>query len=1139
MNQSHLFGFSRSAISIAVAVMVAPAFAQDTTSALGGRITTLDGKAIAGAAVTIVHVESGSTTTTNTNADGRYVAKGLRVGGPYKVTVSKDGASDSRDGLYIELGQSLEVDVALGQATEKIQVTGKARSDKFNSSNMGAGTSLGRRELENQASINRNLQDYARNDPRLAQTSKDRGEVAVAGQNSRYNSVTVDGITISDTFGLESNNLPTAKQPISIDAIQSVQVNVSNYDVTQVGYTGANINAVTRSGTNDFKGSVYYVYRDDSLAGDRYNRVTDTYFAPSSFKEDTKGFTFGGPIIKDKLFFFTNYEELISTRTAPSFAPLGVNNGGTTVGITQSAIAGAQQIGKQFGFDAGSFDGASAKLKVKDYLAKLDWNINADHRASLRYTKTEQTEPIYPNFFPTTLSLNSNWYTQNKTIETTVGQWFANWNEKFNTEAKLSLRDYDSVPKNNAFLPQMTLSFSGPLPDGSPAGTDSSRARTLIFGTEQSRHFNLLKTKTLDGYFAGNLLLGEHEVKLGTDFSRNEIQNAFLQNTYGTYTFSCQNSTATYTYSFGAVNCGTANAKLIEQATLENFRRGRPSGYTLQVGAPGYTLNDGVANWTLSNTGLFAQDTWTISPKLNLLAGIRIDKLSTGDKPLANAAAAAPMVPGVLASNTRQSGGFGLNNAETIDGASLVQPRLGFNYRFKNTLQTQVRGGFGLFQGAAANVWLTNPYQNTGVATRIVGCGGSFPACPSTDGLFNADPNKQVSNLAGNPPAANVDFIENGLNQPSVWKANLAIEQELPWGGLVLSAEHIYTRVNDGLYYRHLNLGTATRKGSDGRDLYYTAQGYDTACWTSTGASISNGACTGFRTRALNNPLFNDVLIASKTHKGDGNATTVQLSKPFSKGFGWSLAYTRTSATEVSGLTSSVSRSNWIGRASFDPNAEEVSDSASLIRDRLSGSLSFERVFFSNLKTKIGVFYEGRTGRPYSWTYSNDLNGDGISGNDLMFIPSGPQSGQVVFKGDTAASHPNEDRFWAIVDANEGLRGSKGSLVKRNNDRSGWVNSIDMRVTQELPAFASTHKATLTFDFLNIGNMLNKKWGRIDEVDFQGVGGGTSRSFVSYAGVDAQGRYIYNVLPAATDQVTRQAKGESQWAVQATMRYEF
>ena len=312
MNHASWMGFSRTAMAVAVAVVVAaPALAQNTTASLGGRVVGADGKPVAGASVTIVHVESGSSNTTTTDTEGRYLARGLRVGGPFTVTFAKSGLSDKREGLFLQLAETASLDTQLGApvagGSSTIVITGRGVSDKFNSSAMGAGTNIGQRELSSLASIQRNLQDYARTDPRLAQTDKERGEISAAGQNTRFNSVTIDGVTINDSFGLEANNLPTIKQPISIDAIQSVQVNLSNYDVTQKGYTGANINAVTKSGTNDFKGSLYYVWRDDSLYGKRYNRATETYFDGPKFEENTKGFTLGGPIIKDKLFFFANY----------------------------------------------------------------------------------------------------------------------------------------------------------------------------------------------------------------------------------------------------------------------------------------------------------------------------------------------------------------------------------------------------------------------------------------------------------------------------------------------------------------------------------------------------------------------------------------------------------------------------------------------------------------------------------------------------------------------------------------------------------------------------------------------------------------------------------------------------------------
>jgi Carboxypeptidase regulatory-like domain len=1120
-------GFPLSALCAAVAIVAAaPVMAQNTTAAIGGRVTGADGAPVAGVTVTIVHRDSGSSNTQMTDAEGRYSARGLRVGGPYTITVSKGANKDVREDVYLQLAEVTNLDVVLGaNQLAAVVVTGSsAANSKFSGTTMGSGTSLNRADIDNFASISRSLADYARTDPRLAQSDKERGDISAAGQNARFNSVTIDGVRVNDTFGLESNGLPTLKQPISIDAIQAVQINISNYDVTQQGYTGANINAVTKSGTNEFKGSVYYVYRDDELAGDRYNRQAGTYFGSPAFKEDLKGFTLGGPIIKDKLFFFASYEELKSSRNSPSFGPMG--SAQANVGITPEQIAAAQKVASDiYKIDIGSIDAPSGvQLVAKDTLLKLDWNISEKHKANLRYTKSEESNPIFPGFTNQVLTLSSHWYNQDKILETVVGQLFSDWTDNFSTELKISKRDYASDPKNNSNLPQISLVYTTVAPAGTASGN-----RTLRFGTESSRHFNSLKTKTLDAYFAGNLLLDDHEIKAGFDLQRNEIFNAFLQNTKGTYTFS-----------------GTDPVAL--------WRNNQVTSYTVQLPLAGSQLTDGAANWTLSNVGVFLQDTWTVSKRLTLTGGIRVDMLSTDDKPKANAAASAPLVPGNPAASTRvrQSGGFGYDNTATLDGDKLVQPRFGFNYALDpvDKRKSQIRGGFGLFMGSAAAVWLTNPYQNTGVTTANFTCSGtSTPTCAQSGILFNADPNAQPA-LSGQPPAANVDFIAPGVSQPSVWKTNLAWDGELPWQGLVAGVELLHTSVNKGLYYKNLNLGTLTGVSAlDGRELFYNAGGSSPLCFA--GAANDSNPTGCLSTRWLSNPNFNTVTVVETTKKGSGNALTLSLSMPTRNGFGWGVAYTRTSATEVSPLTSSTSNSNWLNRPIFNPNEETSANSASLIRDRFNATVNFSKAFFGKYKTSFGVFYEGREGRPYSWVYANDANGDGVSGNDLLYIPKGPGSGEVLFRlpttgaiTDAAAltayqqstSAVAEAKFWSIVDSEPGLRNAKGGVVGRNTAFGKFTNSFDVRISQEVPGLFNNNKGVLTLDILNFGNLVNKRWGRIDEAPF---GAGNSRTFVRYAGIDqATGKVIYSVNDPQ-DFINKQTRGESSWAMQVTGRYEF
>ncbi len=1147
MNHNNRLRLSKLSIGLIVALAAAPAFAQNTTAALNGQVVGADGQPVAGAEVVILHTESGTASRVVTDANGRYNARGLRVGGPYKITANKEGAgTQSESNVYLQLDQVSQVDISIGaQELEAISVVGSSGPEIFSADKMGAGTAISRQDLDNYASVQRNLQDYVRFDPRISQTDKERGEISAGGQNSRYNTITIDGVATNDTFGLEANNLPTAKQPISIDAIDSVQVNISNYDVTQKGYTGANINAVTKSGTNTFKGSVYYIYRDENGVGDRYNRTNGNYFNAPVFEETTKGLTIGGPLLKDRLFFFAAYEELNSTRGTPEFGPLG--SARTNVAITPTAIAGAQGIAStNYNVDIGGATASASELEVTDALLKLDANIGDNHRASLRWSKTEQSDPIFPTFFNNAISLSSHWYSQEKTIETYVGEFFSDWNDKFSTEFKLSYRDYVSAPINNSNLPQIRLNFAGALPAGSPSVSSTNAG--LVFGTERSRHFNDLGTETWNFYAAGNLFLGDHTVKFGLDYDDNTVYNAFLQDTKGNYTFACINGAAGfYQFTAAAVTCNTATRAQNEAAVLENFRRGRPTSYQVQVGAPGFNLNDGVANWDYQNYGLFLQDTWLVNENLTLTAGVRVDRKGMGESPLFNSSAAAATVAGALNSSTtpqngtvvRATGGFGIRNDVTLDGNTLVQPRFGFNYTFSSERRTQLRGGFGLFEGAAANVWLSNPYSNTGIATRIIGCGiAGYAACPTTDGLFTTDPNGQPTNFVGAIPAANVDFLSTDLRQPSVWKANIAFEHELPWWGMVAGIEYIRTEVKDGVYYRHLNLGNPTRQGRDGRDLFYTPQGYNGACWNANGSSITSGACTGFRNRALSNASFANVLVADNTGKGYGDNLTLQLSGQFLEDWRWGLGYAYTRAKEVSPLTSSVSNSNWNSVSVFNANEEVAANSAYLVRDRFIGQLTWSHKFFGDNQTSFGLFYEGRKGKPYSWIYNNDLNGDGIT-NDLMYIPTRFGSNEVVFRDVNAngSGADEEALFWQIANAN-GLNRYAGRAVERNSSYASWTNNFDVRFSQEFPGFFSGNKVLLALDIINVGNLLNKDWGRIDEIAFQSAGG-LARSFVNYQGLTADGRYIYGVDGQVEDFVTRQQRGESQWAAQLTLKYSF
>ncbi len=1052
----------RLAGALAILLATAPVYAQNTSANLAGRITSADGAPLSGAQVTIVHTPSGTTSRATTDAEGRYAARGLRVGGPYTVTVQKDGfQGEASENVFLLLGETSAVNVDLDAATtlEAVEVVAASQSSIFTPDSMGAGSNVTREQIDSFPSIQRSLQDYARLDPRISQTDKERSEISALGQNSRFNSITIDSVTTNDTFGLESNNLPTIRQPISLDAIEEVQLNIANYDVTQKGYTGANINAVTKSGTNEFSGSVYGTYRD----GDWLRETDDRGVDFNGFEEDKSyGATFGGPLIKDTLFFFLNYDKTEVSAAGPD---LGAGPFGTR--ITQAQVDEVISIANSRGMNAGAVNPGGLDTEVESMLAKFDWNISESHRASVRLSATEQSEAILPGFGTTFFSLSSYWYTQEKEFDNYVVELFSDWSDSFSTEARVSYRDYVSTPSVFGNQPQVQIDF----------GNDNFR-----FGTEQFRQANVLETQTLNAYFAGNLYVGDHDIKAGVDFESNDVYNLFLDSYYGRYRY----------------------------GSLEAFRNNDPlREYSYRTSTSG-VLDDAAAAYTLDNIGLFVQDVWNVNYNLSLMFGLRYDIPQIDDEPPFNQAFATA---------------FGIRNDATIDGNALLQPRFGFNYTFDWDRPTQLRGGVGLFQGAAANVWLANPFTNNGLTITAFGCGtGGFANCPATGGpVFSADPNNQPEFAAGSGPRADVDVIEDDLEQPSVWKANLAFDHELPWWGTVGSAELILTSVESGIYYEHLNLGTVGAQGPDGRNFY----------WRSLAPGNYNASQNRFNGTARNGTIagFNDVVIARQTNKGDGQQLTLSLAKPYTtdSNLTWTVAYAYTNATEVNPLTSSRAISNFGSHAALNPGEEIASRSAYINRDRFSAAISYRHFFFSDLKTEVSMFYEGRKGKPYSWVFNNDANGDNVIGNDLMYMPAGP--------GDVMFTDPSEEaRFWEIAQRN-GLLATGGAL-DRNSSFAPWVNSFDMRFSQELPGFFNDHKAEIWLDVLNVGNLINKDWGHVDEVFFQS-GGGSARSFVNFAGIDpATGRYIFDVV--SEEEFGRKDRaGESRWALQLGFRYKF
>ncbi|MCD9030694.1 carboxypeptidase regulatory-like domain-containing protein [Luteimonas sp. Y-2-2-4F] len=1084
MTPKHRVRLSRLSLGLIAALAAAPAFAQSTTSSgLAGTVMGNDGQPVSGAEVTIVHVESGTVSRATTDASGRYNARGLRVGGPYTVTINKAGAGTStRDDVYLSLNQTGQVDAQLsGDMTTlgTVYATATAGSEVFSSAKMGAGTNLGLEQIEALPTIQRNLQDFVRLDPRVAQTDKGRLEISAGGQNPRYNAIRIDGVNTSDTFGLEASNFPLLRQPVSMDAIEAINVDLSNYDTTITGATGAVIDAVTKSGTNNFSGSVYYVYRDQDWVRDNEDGSPFSGFED----EETYGLTFGGPIVKDRLFFFANYEKFTRNSPSPSFGPIG-SSASNIVGITQEEIAQAQQIARDvYGIDIGSLETPDGiKTELEEKAVKFDWNISDNHRLSYRYSETEQVDPVLAGSGENSLSLNSRWYDITKTFDSHSVQFFSDWSPNFSTEFKGSRRNYDSLSSVYARLPQMSIGFG---PENRP---DEPSSPYLNFGTDEFRHGNQVETTTDTLFGAATWYAGDHTVKFGFDWERNDVYNLYAQNIWGSYQF----------------------------ASLDHFRDGEYWQYTLNAPVPGRGLDSVAMNYEHKNLGLFVQDTWAVNYNLSLMFGLRVD---------------IPDLDDVADHNLLVQEIYGLDNRNVLD-AKLWQPRFGFNYTFDSDRPTQLRGGVGLFQGAAANVWVGNSYQNSGFG--LIGYNQLMENVPvdQRDAIwaslpFVPDPDNPTTPAPAAGYQMMVNLMEDGIQQPSVWKANLAFDHELPWYGIVASAEALFTRVKDALHFERLDLGTPTGYGPDGRPLYWSniAAGTGRRANGNTGVAGTADTLPGYENVT---GWHNDgVILMKNTDKGSGQQFTFSLSKPLIENWAWSLGYTYTRATEVSPLTSSRAISNWSNKAIFDPNEDVAARSNYEIRDRVIGTLTFEKAFFGDYNTNFTLVYEGRSGRPHSWRFLNDANGDGYT-NDLLYIPTGP--GDVVFTGGAAM----EQAFFEWLSGHPDLQRYAGGAAERNASRSGWINTFDLRISQELPGFFDGHKSEIWLDVMNVGNLLNKDWGQIvDQSPYSDL------RAVTFAGVQ-DGKYVYNFDPNRVwSPVLYDDRGQSRWALQVGFRYKF
>jgi len=1035
----------------------------ETTASLNGTVTAADSRTtVTGANVTLRHVPTGDTSTMRSNSTGQYLFTGLRPGDTYTLRATAPGYdTEELSGITLSLGEDRQLDITLGDPAknvvhlEKIVVTATRDSPP-----PGVSTAIERDEIEERPGIEDTINDFATADPRVAMVDIEGGEIAAAGQNLRFNSIQIDGIRMDDQFGLEYNGLPTLDNPFSMETVQSISVDLTPYQVTRGGFTGVAINAVSKSGSNDFSGVAYYTYRNEKFRARNPSTGERTPFTNQKY-----GLVLSGPIVRNHLFFLVAWERGNNT-TPPSengFEPASAD------------VARIVEIARdKYGYDAGAFYNKGGKSRQTDrYMAKLDWLINSRHRLSLRYNGSHGNDPEYPDFgLSDQTSLSSHWGTNKRSLDGWNAQLLSQWNDAFRTEISFTTQTVKARRIPAAPWPDVHINGVASV-DDAPGDKPSG---SLWIGTYAWNQENNLATQNTQGRFIATWLLGKHRVEFGAEEVRSDFDNTYLRYAWGRYTF----------------------------ASIDDFEAGTPSALTFQ-----YTDNGEIpaARWGYAIHSAFAQDTWRPIRSLTLTGGIRLDYPAMSGKPRLNPTFAQT---------------FGMRNDGTIDGAYTLGPRFSFAWTPMRQGKLNLRGGIGLFQGRAPGVWLSNAFTNDGMSALQSSVNGA--ATPPFNPDIHYRPPIDPSTLE-----MPVNLMSQKLRLPALIRGNLAIDMRLPWQKMTATIEWLYSRSYNTLVYRDINL-RQTATGPDGRPLYGT--------WT----VANNGAIThdtnsqllysGKNGAGYDGPSFADVYLLTNADrskdKSQASYLTFMLKRPVQNHWGLTLSYTRGHATEVAAISTSTAESNFSRRASLDPNADECGTSATEVRDRILATLTLKFALIRKYDTTAQIIYDGHSGRPYSFTFVNDANGDGATSNnnDLFYVPSGPNDPKIYW-----ATQADKDRFFAYLATNDHLRRYAGQVVPRNTEQCPFQHRVSLRLVQQFPLQGKL-RGEFNLVISNLPNLLDDGWGRYYQY---GVPSAKPVASGYYDSRTNQYRYSFAAPPREPTLQT----SASRWEVQAGVKVKF
>lgn len=1043
-----------------------------TTASMNGVVKDSKGETVPGANIVATHVPSGTTYGASSRSDGYYNLLGMRVGGPYTIKVSFIGFKEQVvENVYLQLGQTFVLNFAMvDEATQLAEVVVSGVKDPtLNSDKIGTSSNFNVNQIQSLPSIGRDFRDISRLTPQAGGAAFSFG-----GRAAIYNNLSIDGTTANNVFGLSP--LPAGQSsatPFSMDAIQEITVSLSPYDVRQGNFTGAGISAVTRSGTNELSGSAYYFFRTEKLAGKKVDGVD---LPVPSFKFQNYGFRVGGPIIKNKLFFFTNVE--FEKRTDPFYTnPVRKDKTQSIIGATQgtddddpeTGLAGLRDfLINTVGYNPGRYKNFDRETNSLRYVTRFDYNINQRNKLTIRGNVTtayqDQAPSTSAGFGPSlpggrgnnnnVLSFSSSYYRINNNNYSVAAELNSTLGEgKFTNTLVAGYTAFRDFRENagGVAIPNFPLvDILGP-----------NGQNMTSFGPDPFTPNNKLNQDVLQLNDNFSIYLRDHTVTIGTNNEYYKFNNVFTQLYNGMYRY-------------------TSLADFYADADPNGASRGLygPSSYTIQYVASQGGPSGTAAKWSALQMGFYAQDEYTGFKNLKLTAGIRVD---------------VPIYLTDLYKNNYLNK-IDFNGEQIRVGGwptvrPLYSPRVGFNWDVKGDRTTQVRGGTGVLTGRVPFVWLSNTVNANGLyfgefnstTVPLDNTGDGFPYNFSTT-PYRPNPETLIDPKTGNPifisDPKNVNYgrpanvtttntLDKNFKFPQVWRTNLAVDKQLPYG-IVGTMEFIYTKDINAVFIRNANLKDPIGKlAGDGRPY-----------WSPAGSSRQIYG----NDRRVNGDV-GQALVLDNTKKGYQWSITAQLQKSFSRNFSVSAAYTYTDAKEVNPATGTTAGSIYSSQVNLaGANNPGLSYANTLTPHRIIAYGSYRVEYKKYFATTFGLTYEGRTGNSFSYTYNGDVNSDGVNA-DLMYIPR--NQNEIVLTTSSATDTRTIDEIWTQLDnyikQDKYLSKHRGDYAERNAAFTPWVNRLNLSLLQDFYTTIKGKKHTfqLSLNVDNALNMLNSSWGLI------------------------------------------------------------